>query len=574
MQNQKTKDRIYILVFILLTLFRIWMITGIPKSLYVLRLDDTYYVKIVHNIIRGNWLGPYSQTTIIKAPFYAFFIILSFFTGISLYINENIFYLLAALTLTFAIKPIIKNRWWRLLLFTIIVFNPTSLATYTNMRVYREFVYSAITLFIIACLLGTYLHLDDDFKKMIFWISGLGVSLGAFFITREESIWIIPVLVLFAILSIIKIIKSRQDNKRKRIFALSLVPVLMILPLFIVSWLNYSYYGFWGISENLNKDYLSIRNTLTSIQTDKSYPHRPISREALKEAYAVSPSMNELQNYIDLRYDNWMGYSDKAIQNKPDWYLEQYFVKSESIGNGHFMWLFRDAIADQGYYSNGKFPGEQINKIAQELQSACETGELRCNDTQGLPLVGSINSTNLPLIIHFFFNHIYELCSQSKILLMDLDVRQWGETHIDFEYFHQFIYNPIEYEYFGNTDADAQTVGGSTDARFKVLPVKGAIMQLIVDIYQLLTLPVVILITAAIFFSIGRKEIHQVFKGHAALLSIPISLLFARLGMLAVIDATTSISAQNYSWSMYSVFYAIVFIALHDLVHYYGPKIN
>ena len=574
LRNRKTQDNLFIIVFILIILFRIWIITGIPKLLDVLRLDDTYYAKIAHNIIRWNWLGPYSQTTIIKAPFYAFFIILSFFSGLPLYFNENIFYLFAAGSLYLAIKPVIKNRWWRLLLFAIIVFNPTSLSTYMNLRVYREFVYNGLTLFVLACLIGTYLRLEDDCNKLVYWIVGLAISLGAFFITKEESVWIIPVLVLFTFLCLIRINKSKRKDKIRRILTLFLILAFMYLPLFTVSCLNYTHYGFWGISENLNDDYLSIRNTLTSIQTDKTCPHRPISKEALVLAYQASPSLNELSDYIDKQYDTWMGYSDKSIQNKPDWYLNQYFVKSESIGNGHFMWMLRDAIADQGYYSNGKFPSEEINKIARELQSACETGELPCQRTQGLPLIGSINSDNLPLIIRFFFYHIYELCSQSKISIMNLDVSLWPDNHRDFEYFHQFIYNPIEYKNFGNTDADAQIVGGSTDARFKVLPVKEAIMQLILDIYQLLSLPFFFITAVATIISIVRKDFAQIFQGHGTLLLIPLSLLLVRLGMLAVIDATTSIPASNYSWSIYSVFYSTVFFALYDIINFYIPKFS
>ncbi len=289
--------------------------------------------------------------------------------------------------------------------------------------------------------------------------------------------------------------------------------VLAYLPTFVVSYFNYSHYGFWGISENLNSDYLSIRNTLCSIKTSQSLPYRPISKEALTKASEVSPRLNELSNYIDKRYDTWRGYSDSAISRKPDWYTEKYFVEGHDIGNGHFMWLLRDALAANGYYSEGNFPANHIHLISQELEDACENGELDCKKDIGLPLIGSIYKENLSLIIHFFSYHLDGLLHHERVSIANLDVTAWRGSQDGYQYFRQFVYNPIEYEYFGNQEPDAQQVGGSTDVRFKMLFIKQKIMNVILLIYKRLTLLMVFIIILGLVIALIRKEICKYFYG-------------------------------------------------------------
>lgn len=58
--TKKKQDQLFYILLILIILVRIWIITGIPKKLFPLVHDDWYYAKIAHNIIRGQWLGPYN----------------------------------------------------------------------------------------------------------------------------------------------------------------------------------------------------------------------------------------------------------------------------------------------------------------------------------------------------------------------------------------------------------------------------------------------------------------------------------------------------------------------------------
>ena len=168
-QRKDNNDKVFYILLGIIILVRIFLITGMPKSLATYRHDDLYYAKAAHNIIHGKWLGEYSHLTIIKAPFYSLFMILSFFSGLSLNICETIFYVVACISLISALSPVIKNRWWQLFIFVFMCFVPSSLATAINIRVYREFVNFSLTLYIISFSTGLYLRFNSNIKTFSYF---------------------------------------------------------------------------------------------------------------------------------------------------------------------------------------------------------------------------------------------------------------------------------------------------------------------------------------------------------------------------------------------------------------------
>lgn len=342
--SRKEKETyLFIGVFIILVVFRLWLITGIPKLLVYGSHDDLYFAKMAHYLIHGQWMGPYSQMTLIKGPFYAFFLISSFLTGLPLLFNETVFYIAACLVLFFAFSPMIKNRWWRLLLFTTLLFCPASLATGWTLRVYREFVYFSLTLYVVAFSIGLFLRLDQKITSLLFWSIGLGVSMGAFMITREEGVWVYPILFLLLITCIVFILKKKLDYKVWRSLLILFPILLWYVPSIIITSLNYSSYGFWGTTEQLEPEFNRVLNTLGRIKSSTWYPFIQITKEARMKAYNASPLFNELKDSIETAVVNWQSADDISTNMKPEWYISQYGNGGSEIG-AHFLWLFRDVV--------------------------------------------------------------------------------------------------------------------------------------------------------------------------------------------------------------------------------------
>ena len=565
---------IFIGVFIILVFFRIWLITGIPKMLVYGPHDDLFFAKAAHYIIHGQWMGPYSQMTLIKGPFYAFFIILSFFTGLPLLLNETIFYIVACIILFFAISPLINNMWLRLLPFILLLFCPASLATYWNLRVYREFVYFSLTLFVIAFSMGLFLRIDRKLSSIIFWAIGLGISMGGFMLCREEGVWIYPTLILLLVSCVMIIWYKKMDHKWFRSIIIFSPIIIWYIPIFIVSTLNYSYYGFWGYSENLDGDFNRVINTIGRIKTSTSslYPYNAITKESFSKAYIASPLLDELKMPIEASWDMWQHWADVSMSGLPNWYREKYLAKGAQSMNSHIMFLFRDALASAGYYSNGRFPHEYLRGLADQLEAACNNGALDCSPGTNIPTVGSINTKQIPIILIFFSDNIYKLLKfeVGQTEISSLDIKNWPADQQEFKYFEEFVYNPIDPQYFGETQNNDQIVGGKTNISIKMLHYKEVIMRGIQSIYMIITLPGFVILCLGwlvlLFYNIIRRRRRNYSFQALLIFLFLLGLLISRIMTLALISANNNVYMIGYSTSCYLFIYLILFLMLYCLV--------
>jgi hypothetical protein len=564
---------IFVSVFIILVSFRIWLITGIPKMLVYGPHDDLFYAKAAHYIIHGQWMGPYSQMTLIKGPLYAFFIIISFFTGLPLLLNETILYIVACIVLFFAISPVIKNFWWRLLSFILLLFCPASLATYWNLRVYREFVYFSLTLLVIAFSIGLFLRIDRKLSSVIIWAIGLGISMGGFMLCREEGVWIYPTLLLLLVSCVMIIWYKKMDRKWFRSIIIISPIILWYIPIFIVSTLNYSYYGFWGYSENLDGDFNRVINTIGRIKTSTSslYPYNAITKENFLKAYIASPLLDKLIIPIDASWDGWQHWADVAMSGLPNWYREKYLVKGAQSMNSHIMFLFRDALAGAGYYSDERYPHEYLIELADQLEASCNNGTLDCSPGTNIPYVGSIKTEQIPIIFSFIGDNIYKLLKfdVGQANIASLDIKTWPADQEEFKYFEEFVYNPIDPKYFGQTQNNDQLVSGKINITIKMLQYKEVIMERIQSIYSTITLPFFIILCSGwvvllLYNILSRKKRKYSYQALFIFLFL-LSLLVSRVMMLALISANSNVYMIAYSTSCYVFIYLILFLMLYYL---------
>lgn len=562
-------DLLFIGLFVLLITFRLWLITGIPKMLVYGPHDDLYFAKAAHYIIHGQWMGPYNQMTLIKGPFYAFFLILSFLSGLPLFLNESLFFIIACLLLFFALRPIIKNQWWRLLFFTILLFCPASLATPWNLRVYREFVYFSLTLYVIAFSIGLFLRVKEKSASLLFWSVGFGITMGAFLITREEGMWIYPILFCLWVFSILSIWKNDLQKKWFRTGILLLPVVIWLVPGTLISQINAHYYGFNGTAETLDPDFNRVINALGSIQSSTWHPSVQITKEARMKAYEASTLFRKLQGPIEDAMPIWNNFDDSTMNGKPAWYLSQYTNNGSEIGNGHFIWLLRDAVRNQGYYDNGKYPGGFYKQLADQLELACKNGTLSCSVSGNIPFLGSIDKQHVPIIMRFFFEDTVRLLKGDYERIADLDVRNWPkwDSYDDsYKFFNEFIYNSYDDQLLSSNHENVYLVNNKMDLRLKMIRLKQNLMEKIFAIYQFFTLPFFILAFAGwivlAILSVFKKRIRTEYP-YLVVSTFILGILVSRLLTLSIIDAATSVIGIYYGPSIYLGIYIFPLIVFY-----------
>ena len=172
--------------------------------------------------------------------------------------------------LIFALRRVVTNNLVLVFMYSLYLFNPmTSGGSIT--QVLREGIYPALTILVLAGTIGIVCRYQDSRFRLIAWAVGLGVALSAFWLTREEGMWLLPGLFLLGAFTLISL--YRWTGLSFEFFKRSLVCFLpfFILLIFIgsVSLINRIVYGTYAVVEFKTAPFVSAYGALSRVR----HPH-------------------------------------------------------------------------------------------------------------------------------------------------------------------------------------------------------------------------------------------------------------------------------------------------------------
>ena len=349
---------------------RYWLGSGYPVFAIGSAVHDDYlFIKLASYLLHGQWLGSYDQYTLIKGPFYPLFIAAAHLTGLPLLDMEQALYIFSAFVLILAIAPILKNRVLLFLLFAAILFLPISFDFWIAARIIRDFVYASLTLLLVACTIALTTRTSASLLQLLPWSLGLGLSLFAFWTIREEAAWILPFVVLFLGGGLAYLVLIAHPQILWRLGLILLTLAIWWGGVAAVSWINYSHYGIFAVTEINDPTFDAAFGALTRVKSPVWYPDVPVTAEARKLIYPLSPAVRELEPFLEGQLGkNWASFDTRRYPNPHE----------VEIQGGWNMWAFRDAVASAGHYSSGKFPAAYYRQIAAQIGQACDSGALKC----------------------------------------------------------------------------------------------------------------------------------------------------------------------------------------------------
>jgi hypothetical protein len=331
--------------------------------------DDRLFLNLTHSLLGGAWLGPLNDLTLAKGCFYPIWMALISRLGIPLMLSQHLLYLVAVLALVVALRPLGYGRWRLLVLGALLWFNP---GTYTMhvLRVIREGIYPALTLLVVAGSVGTLLRSKHGGWRPLWpWLLLSGLSLSAFWQTREEGVWLLPLLACSALFAVGALWRRRAPRWWSQ--ALACVLPLAAIPCSdgVVALVNKARYGIAVAVEFRNHDFLAAYGALTRVKPKKIVPHLQVSKEMRELVYPVSPAFAALKPQLDGAVENaWCA----GTRNQwPE-------LQAGEIGGGWFVWAFRQAVARAGYYASGEKAMTFYRQLARDVDSACKAGKLDC----------------------------------------------------------------------------------------------------------------------------------------------------------------------------------------------------
>lgn len=370
-RNSSKHRRVFYMGVILFTVTKLWLVQGQNLAAYFgAGHDDHLFLRLAQNILGGSWLGGYNELTLIKGPMYPIWIAVSFLMGIPLLLGQHLLYAGACILLIWLLSKHDISPTILLVFFLLLIFNPVTY-DFFQARVIRAGLYVPLTLWIFVFLFSLYHYRLGSIRRLIILGTGLGLFLAAFWLTREEGVWLLPSIILLIGYTIYDLRLMHTTEFWKRFFAVCMVPVVIWGGgLLVISTINYIKYGIFCSVEFKHESFKQAYGALSRVSPDRHLPHIPVPRDTRHEIYEVSPHFKELKPFLEGETgEKWASYG--AL-------LTGFDPKEREISGGAFMWAFREAAAKAGFHTDGKSAMTFYSQMAQEINAACEKGRLHC----------------------------------------------------------------------------------------------------------------------------------------------------------------------------------------------------
>jgi hypothetical protein len=337
----------------------LWFVSAQPVVGYAhAGHDDELFLRLAEYIVNGQWLGPYSQFTLMKGCGYPLFIAGVFKLGLPLPLAEHSFYLLGCWLLVRALRPLLRHDVWSLAAFALLLWQPMSY--YLDRGggdILRQNLYTPLTLLIFAGLVALHTRRKARLAVQLGWMALLGLSLGGFWLTREEGVWIVPSAALLVAIAVYFVWREKIAWRRLA-WPLGFAAAIAVLPVLIVCSLNAKYYGWFGMVECRAPQFMEAYGALCRVQVAPAIDRVPLPRESRRAIYPVSPSFARLQPLLE--GDLGVGWVGSDLQ----------------FNGGLWVWALRDAVVDTIHPRNAAETLAFYQKLADEVNAACDAGRI------------------------------------------------------------------------------------------------------------------------------------------------------------------------------------------------------
>jgi hypothetical protein len=368
-------QRLAFLAAALATLLALGLTSALaPRALGFALADDALFVRLAQSISEGRWLGAYDEYTLVKGAFYPLFIATTQIVGVPLLIAQQAVALTVAGVTAVSMRHLGLSRTMTLILFVLLALSP--IAWHPDLvRVTREPLYASLGLAVFAFAALVLLKQNQTPLARMIALAGFSVSFAAYWLTREESVWLYPTLAMLALVPAIGTGFLWWRNGlpvhrlRESIVPVTLQGAALILPFAAlaggIASMNQTHYGTFITNEAREGTMPTAYGALLRIREDAPAARIFFASDAADRAYEASPAARELQPTLDgARGDTWRKIGCDALALAPC---------PSGFGGGWFMWVLREAAREAGHMRDAAASQAFFEKLAAEINAACDT---------------------------------------------------------------------------------------------------------------------------------------------------------------------------------------------------------
>jgi len=538
--------RRWFLVVSALIATKLWLASGLTVTAYATAgHDDRLYLLTANRILNGAWLGrPYGNMTLAKGPFYSVFVLVSWALGLPLLFAEQVLYVAAAGLFTWAIRPWLPSRFARTALFAVLLFNPLTWHQQAATRVVREGIYPALGLIVLACTAGLLGRLDRSRREVSAWAAALGLSLGAFWLTREEGVWLVPSLLVLALPALTRL----RTSWKPLVWGLApFMIALAFLPVLFGSISEYRY-GIFATNEFREHPFKAAMGALQRVEHSSWHAKVPLPTETRERIYAASPRFAELRPFLEGPIGQaWTQATCTGTGGQV----------CDEIGGGWVVWAFRDAVEQAGYYRRGaRAVAAYYEGVAAEINQACQARQLVC---------GPASDSLMPPLHREHWPAFLTAVRRGIGLLIAPDEASPGPSVGTWE--ELALFRDLTRDRLGPTvgnPSDPSTWQGHQQARLDAF--KRRVLLWIGRVYPVLILPGVIVSLLGFAFLAVRDIRARTVTGPPVLALALLVGVLSRIVLLAIVDVT-SFNAINtlYLSSAYPLLLGFVGVTMAEV---------
>ncbi len=305
------------------------------------------------------WRSEYSWTAFVRPPAYPLFIAFVHLCGIPLRIGIELMQVAGYLALVAGLRRAGVPRGVCLASFAVIILHPGSyqLNNYTMADAF----YAALLPLALGGLLLTL------FTRKLWHATWTGIALALLWNTREESVLIPPIIVVFLVVALFQQRLATGSWKPALRFWLKPVGVMLgmlLLLNLLANAANYRAFHSFAKSEFNASSFKAAYKALMRIKPDRDQRFVAVSTDAFEKAYSVSPTFAQLRPQLEGELGrNWQVPAFDALG-------------IHEIGTPWLLWGLRSTANAQEIHKSAAAADDFYRNVAGEINRACDEGRV------------------------------------------------------------------------------------------------------------------------------------------------------------------------------------------------------
>ncbi|WP_373576412.1 hypothetical protein [Parafannyhessea umbonata] len=361
-------DVLPMVLAVALTIVRIVLAYQTPVTVLLgagTEADDRLFANAALYLAAGKWLGPYGRYTLAKNPGYPMIIALCGTT----HIRYQLFFIgaqaIACLAFAIALRPRIRPRWVRVVVYLILLYTPLLFTTTYFRRIYRDGMVIPFAILSLSAYIGWYLRRKGPVRGQLPWSAAAVLGLVPLSLIKENFTWVLPFVLVCSIVMAVGWLKgARREHQGARGPIVRVA--LLVLPLVLVwsaseavSRVNYERYCFNGTNERFTGSFARVCSDLSGIDTGEKDEGLWVSRKALESAMGASPTLATIRESVEGSWDEW----------------DESFDGHEVYGDLAY-WALRQGYYDARKNATARTASAFWSKVDAELRKAEGTGNI------------------------------------------------------------------------------------------------------------------------------------------------------------------------------------------------------